>query len=104
MNDLIGSMVNEGAALVVLAGVVSAGLLVHLHAAEEPSSPVSVDLRSPLRSAKGLLVGLGLRIVGVCLRAVKSTLEQLYEASADVGEWFFSHTNPGVQDRFRSGF
>jgi ABC-type transporter Mla subunit MlaD len=104
MADFMGSMVNGGMAFVVLAGVVSAGLLVHVHAAEGSSSPVRVDLRSPFRSAKGLLVGLAVRILGVSLGAVRSTLEQLYEASAEVGEWFFSRTNPGAQDRFRSGF
>jgi hypothetical protein len=103
-NDLIELMVNGGMAFVVLAVAVLAGWLVHVHAAEGSSTPVRVDLRNPFRSAKALLVGLAVRIVGVSLRAVKSTLEQLYEASADVGEWFFSPSNPGVQDRFRSGF
>ena len=104
-SDLFRSIARAGAEFVVLAGFgVCAGAVVLRYAAERMSSPVSFDPRNPPRPAERFLVSLGARLGDVLLLALRSALDLLYEASADVGEWFFRHTNPAAQDRFRSRF
>jgi hypothetical protein len=95
---------HQAAGLVELASAgVYAGLVALGYATEGPEYHFSFNLRSPLRSTERLLVGLGVRITGAIVRLGKSALENLFEASAEVGEWFVRR-NPSLQEHVRSRF
>jgi hypothetical protein len=95
---------HQAAGFVELASAgVYAGLVALGYATEGPEYHFRFDLRKPVRSTERLLVGLGVRLMGAIVRLAKSALENLFEASAEIGEWFVRR-NPSVQERVRSRF
>ncbi|HEV2351936.1 MAG TPA: hypothetical protein VG028_19060 [Terriglobia bacterium] len=63
-----------------------------------------LDAHHPILTLKRLLVGLGVRLVGWTLRGAQLLLDPLFEASAEVGDWFADHTSPETRSRIRSRF
>ena len=55
---------------------------------EGPAFHFRVTLADPIRSAKRLLVWLGVKAEAALLRVGTATLDALFEASAEVGEWY----------------
>jgi hypothetical protein len=55
---------------------------------EGPAFHFRVTLADPIRSAKRLLVWLGVKAEAALLRIGTATLDALFEASAEVGEWY----------------
>lgn len=105
MFQVMAALGHQAINILGLAGAgVYAGLVALGYATEGPSYHFSFGLRSPLRSTERLLVGLGVRAMGAVVRFAKSTLDVLFEASAEVGEWFRIHSNPEIQEHIRSRF
>jgi len=50
-----------------------------------------------------LVVWLGVKVLGGCLRIARAILNMLLEASAEVGEWFI-RVSPAVRKSIRSRF
>lgn len=62
------------------------------------------QLTKPGRSGERLLIWTGVRIVDAVLRSMKAILNQLFAASAEVGEWAVEKSSPAVQRKVRSRF
>lgn len=62
------------------------------------------ELTRPARSGERLLIWTGVRVVDASLRFGKSILNQLFAASAEVGEWAVEKSSPSVQRKVRSRF
>ena len=62
------------------------------------------QLTRPARSGERLLIWTGVRIIDVIFRLAKSILNQLFAASAEVGEWAVEKSSPAVQRKVRSRF
>lgn len=71
------------------------------YATEGPYYQFRLDVRHPIVTGKRLLVGLGVRFVAWMLRFL---LDPLFEASAEVGDWFTDHASPKIRNRIRSRF
>ena len=65
---------------------------------------IRLDARRPVMTAKRLLVGMGVRFAAQTLRIGQRVLDPLFEASAEVGDWFADHSSQEVRDRIRSRF
>jgi hypothetical protein len=65
---------------------------------------VRFDFGEPAWSMKQLLVWCGVRVLAAIVRMLGLALDQLIQASADVGEWFISRRSERVQAEFRSRF
>jgi hypothetical protein len=89
--------------LAVGAGAIYAALVLTWYNTDGPNYRVGFDHREPVRSAKLLLVWLGVKILDVCLRSARALWEALLEASAEVGEWLMRRS-PAVQATVRSRF
>lgn len=74
------------------------------YATEGPRRHLRLNFMHPGRSAGQLAVWLGVKVISVVVRAAKSTLEVLCEASADVGGWLVSRSGAKVQAQVRSRF
>lgn len=70
-------------------------------AAERLRRRLPFDLRNFLRATHCLLTKLGVPVRNAALRASKWALNNLFEASAEVGEWLAGRS-PAVQEYFRS--
>jgi len=68
-----------------------------------PRYRLNLNLRDPARSTQQLGVWIGVKLLWAGVRITKSTLNNLLEASAEVGEWFMRR-NPTVQENIRSRF
>ena len=62
------------------------------------------QLTKPARSGERLLIWTGVRIIDVVLRFSKSIVNQLFAASAEVGEWAVEKSSPAIQRKVRSRF
>ncbi len=75
-------------------GVVYAGSALMAYATDGPRYQVSLDLEDPTRLLKRLLIWLSVTAMAPILRAERSVLEILFEASAEVGELFIRWSWP----------
>jgi hypothetical protein len=91
-------------AMIVSLGAAYLVLVILGYATEGPHYQFRLDLHHPVITAKRLLVGLGVRLVNWMLRLALFLLDPLFEASAEVGDWFADHTTPGIRNRIRSRF
>jgi hypothetical protein len=89
--------------LAVAAGALYAGMVLMRYRTDGPHYRLGFELRDPARSAQHLLVWLGLKVLVACLRIVRTILNMLLEASAEVGEWLI-RLSPTVQESVRSRF
>ena len=105
MNEMV--LMVAGAAvklLFVVAGVLYAFLVLRAYAREGPDFQLRLQSSDPARSAERLLIWAGIRVMSVVARAVRSILNALYQASADVGTWVVSKSSAQVQARVLSRF
>ena len=84
--------------VLVGAGLFFVRLIAVTYRTDGPFYPLRIDPDNPVRSAALLLAGLGARGVALLLRAGHGLLETLYEASADLGEWYVTRRGLGVDD------
>lgn len=105
MFEEIGALSHFALNILGIAGTgLYAGLVAVGYVTEGPSYHFGFDVRNPFRCAERLLVGLGVRATGTLLKLAQSTLDMLFEASAEVGEWFTRRTTPAIQEHIRSRF
>jgi hypothetical protein len=90
--------------LLIAAGVFYASLVVATYAKEGPGFQLRLELGDPVRFGQRLLIWMGVRMTAILASAFRWILELLYEASADVGAWVVSKSNPQVQARVSSRF
>jgi hypothetical protein len=100
-----GTIKYEAFYLGVASMVVAYIVLVFLgYASEGPNYEIRLDTRRPVMTARRILVGLGVRFAARMLRIGQFLLNPLFEASAEVGDWFADHASPEVRERIRSRF
>jgi hypothetical protein len=105
MDDIVMMLVGAAAKLLLIAaGALYASLVAATYSKEGPDFQLRLELGDPARSAERLLIWAGVRITTMMAGAVRWILELLYEASADVGTWVVSKSNPQVQARVSSRF
>jgi len=80
-----------------------AGVVLVSYRSAGPRYRLNLNLREPARSTQQLGVWLGVKVLWACVRVAKSTLNNLLEASAEVGEWLMRRS-PTVQESVRSRF
>jgi len=74
------------------------------YATEGGHYAIRLDARRPVMTAKRLLVGIGVRFAAWALRIGQRLLDPLFEASAQVGDWFADHASQEVRNHIRSRF
>ena len=90
--------------LVALLGLVYAGLVFTAYELEGPRYQPRFQLTRPGRSGQRLLIWTGVKILNALLRVIWLMLNQLFAASAEVGEWAVAKSSPEVQRKVRSRF
>ena len=90
--------------LVALAVLIYAALIVSAYEIEGKHYQPRFQLTKPARSGETLLIWTGVRILDVIVRASRAALNQMFAASADVGDWVVGKSSPSVQRRVRSKF
>lgn len=90
--------------LVALVGLVYTVLVYTTYEIEGPRYQARLQLTKPARSGERLLIWTGVKAVDVLLRFGRSVLNQLFAASAEVGEWAVEKSGPSVQRKVRSKF
>ena len=85
------------------AGMIYAGMVLMRYRTDGPHYRLSFQLQEPARSVQGLVVWLGVRALGGCLRIARLILNMLLEASAEVGEWYI-RVRPAAWESIRSRF
>jgi hypothetical protein len=105
MSELVMVLVGVAAKLLLIAaGLLYASLVVATYAKAGPDFELRLALGDPARSAERLLIWVGVKVTATVARGFKGILELLYEASADVGAWVVSKSNPQFQARVSSRF
>jgi len=89
--------------LAFAAGALYAGMVLIRYRTEGPHCRLSFQLQDPARSVQCLVVWLGVKVLGGCLRIARAILNMLLEASAEVGEWYI-RVSPAVRESIRSRF
>ena|SRR6516162_245718 len=90
--------------LLMAAGAFYALLVLSTYAREGPNFQLRLRSNHPARSAERLLIWAGIKMILAIARAVRSILNVLYQASADVGTWVVSKSSAQVQARVLSRF
>lgn len=91
-------------ALVVLAGLIYAGLVITAYEIEGPNYRPRLQWAKPARSGERLLVWTGVKLLHALIRFSKTFFNQLVVASGDVGDWVVDRSSPAVQRKVRSRF
>lgn len=60
--------------------------------------------KNEMNIAKRQLVSQGVRFAAWALRVGEFLLDPLFEASAEVGEWFTDHASPQIRSSIKSRF
>lgn len=90
--------------LVIVLGLIYAVLVYAAYDMEGSHYQAHLQLTKPARSGERLLIWTGVKIVDTAVRFAKSVLNQLFAASAEVGEWAVEKSSPSVQRKVRSKF
>lgn len=90
--------------LAIASALLYIGLVILGYATEGPRYQIKFDLADPIRSMERLLVGIGVIALAAFLYAVGVLLDPLFEASAEIGEWFTNLGSAETQARYRSRF
>jgi len=80
------------------------GLVILGYATEGPHYQIKFSLAEPIRSTERLMVGIGVRALSAFLYASGMLLDPLFEASAEIGDWFTNLGSAETQARYRSRF
>jgi hypothetical protein len=89
--------------LAFAAGAFYAGMVLMRYRKKGPHYRLSLLVQDPARSVQGLMVWLGVKVLGGCLRIARHLLNMLLEASAEVGEWYI-RVSPAAWESIRSRF
>jgi hypothetical protein len=84
--------------------LIYAGLVFTAYEIEGRHYQPQLQLTKPARSGERLLIWTGVRILDTLLRIARSTFDQLFAASAEVGDWAIEKSGPAVQRKVRSKF
>ncbi|MGH9378301.1 MAG: hypothetical protein ACRD1I_05825 [Terriglobia bacterium] len=90
--------------LVALVGLVYAILVYTAYEIEGSRYQPRFQLTKPARSGERLLIWTGVRVLDAMIRFIGSALNQLFAASAEVGDWAVEKASPSVQRKVRSKF
>ncbi len=90
--------------LVAILGLFYAGLVFTGYVTEGPHYQPRLRWTEPARSGERLLVWTGIKILDAILRLVRSTCNQLFAASAEVGFWVVDKSGPDIQRKIHSRF
>lgn len=82
-------------------GALYAGMVLMRYRTEGPHYRFSFQLQDPARSVQGLVVWLGVKALGGCLRIARLIWNILLEASVEVGESYI-RIRPAVRESTRS--
>ncbi len=89
---------------VVMLGFLYAGLVLAGYITEGPRFQPRLNLSAPARSGERLLIWTGIKILDWACRIARSTLDELFTASAEVASWCVDKSSPAVQRKVRSRF
>lgn len=90
--------------LLVVLGLVYVGSVLSGYSLEGSHGQLRFDPAAPVHSSQRLLVWTGIKILGAVIRFVRSMLNELFAASAEVGSWVVDQFGPKVQREVRSRF
>ncbi len=90
--------------LLVACGLLYAGLVLMSYKIDRPGYQLRTSPGHPTWAVNQVLVWVGVKAVATILRAGKSTLDILSEASAEVGEWFLGRRRVEAYSQGRSRF
>ena len=90
--------------LAIASALLYIGLVILGYVIEGPHYQIGFALADPIRSTERLLVGIGVRALSAFLYAAGVLLDPLFEASAQIGEWFTKLGSAETQARYRSRF
>jgi hypothetical protein len=88
----------------ITSAVMYVGLVILGYVTEGPRYQMRLDSTKPFRSFGRLLLGLGVAVIALLHRLGNAVLDPLFEASAQVGEWFTGQSSAETQTRYRSRF
>ncbi len=80
----------------VACAVFYVGLVEMVYATEGPRTHYNFGLNRPSSPPKRLLIALGTGLAAAILRMGRAALDDLFEASAQVGEWFIQRTRSEI--------
>lgn len=89
---------------VALAGFIYAALVLAAYEMEGAQYQPRVQFTKPARSSERLLIWTGVKVLDMLLRGGRLLLNQLFVASAEVGDWAVAKSSPAVQRKVRSRF
>jgi len=90
--------------LLIVAGAFYAFMVLRTYAKEGPDFQLRWQSSDPARSVERLLTWAGIKVLLAVARALRSVLNVLYQASADVGTWVVSKSSAQIQARVHSRF
>lgn len=90
--------------LVGMFALIYAALVYTAYGMEGSHYQARLQLTKPGRSGERLLIWTGVKILDATLRFARSVLNQLFAASAEIGEWAVEKSSPAVQRKVRSKF
>jgi hypothetical protein len=90
--------------LIALLALIYAGLVLTGYTSEGPRYQPRLSWAEPGRSSERLLIWTGIKVLDGLLRILRSMLNQLFMASADIGLWFVDKSTSEVQRKVRSKF
>ena len=90
--------------LFVASGIFYIGLVILAYRNNAGSYQFTAAWDHAGRTAERFLVWLGVKSAAVLLAASRAVLNALFEASAEIGEWYFRRRGVDVEDYLRSRF
>ncbi|MGH9396595.1 MAG: hypothetical protein ACRD18_07065 [Terriglobia bacterium] len=90
--------------LLVVLALIYAGLVLTAYGIEGSRYQPRVQISKPARSGERLLVWTGVKLLDGVLRVSRSVFNQLFTASAEIGEWVVDRSSPTLQRKVRSRF
>ena len=103
MNETVLMLMGVTANLLLIAGgAFYVFRVLRTYAREGAGYRLHLEWGGPARSAERLLIWAGIKVILAVLWAVRSVLNVLYQASADVGTWVVSKSDAHVQARILS--
>ncbi len=90
--------------LLVAFGLLYLGLVGMTYRTDGAGTPLRIDLGDPVRSAERFLVWSGVKAVAAFLRSARAVLDALFEASAEIGDWYLRRRGRNTQSELLSRF
>lgn len=90
--------------LVMVLALIYGGLVIAGYITEGPHYQPRFHLDEPARSGERLLLWTGIKVLDAVLRFLRSLMNQLFTASAEVGFWLIDKSGPKLQRKVRNRF